>query len=806
MMESQGKEIALLAGLQVLDLADEKACFCSKLLADMGAEVIKIERPRGDTSRWLAPFWGDTPHPEKSLFFWYNNTSKLGITLDLETEKERNIFLRLAQKADVIVESFSPGYLKKIGLDYEVLSDKNPRLILVSVTGFGQTGPYKEYKSCDIVASALGGQMYVCGMPDAPPLKPYGQQSYYVASLFAAVGILIAIHERHRSGKGQHIDISLQEAVAATLEHVMVRYFYEKVVPRRQGNLHWTNSTCLLPCKDGYILLTFNREWETLIELLDSEGMAADLNEEKWREEDYRRQHAGHIIEVLACWTRTHATAELFELGQLMHFPWAPVSSPPDVFSNPQLRARNFFIPVDHPEAGASFVYLGAPCKFSSSSWSIRRRAPLIGEHNAQVCGEESGLSSGGAGERSSVDVVSAAHSLRQDALRGIRVLDFTWLLAGPYATRILADFGAEIIKVQSKKIATGAESNATGYFNTWNRNKLSITLDMTYSEGKELALKLIKASDVVIGNFTPRVMANWGLSYEVLKKVKPDLIMVSMSGMGQTGPWRDFVALGPTIQALSGITYLTSFAQGPPVGIGYSYADPLAGMVTTLAILAALEYRARTGQGQYIDISEYEAICSLLGPTILDYSVNHSLTVPQGNAPGGTPAAPYGCYKCLGDDRWCVIAVFTEEEWYALCQVLGNPAWIKQERFSSLPKRVENVEELDELLSQWTANYTPEQVMNMLQEAGVPSGVVNNAADLVKDIQLKARGFFIQLPHPVLGNTSFDSTPIRLSDTPAQFRRAAPLLGQDNCYVYQDLVGLSEEQLRQYIEKGVVG
>ena len=394
---------------------------------------------------------------------------------------------------------------------------------------------------------------------------------------------------------------------------------------------------------------------------------------------------------------------------------------------------------------------------------------------------------------------------MNESALQGIRVLDFTWLLAGPYATRILADFGAEVIKVQCRKTATGAESNTTGYFNAWNRNKLSITLDVSRLEGKELVLKLVRISDVVIENFTPRVMVNWGLDYETLKEVKPDLVMVSLSGMGQAGPWRDFVALGPTIQALSGITYLTSFGQGPPAGIGYAYADPVAGLVAALATLAALQYRTITGQGQYIDISEYEAMCSLLGPTILDYSVNHNVTIPQGNVSDYVSAAPYGCYKCLGDDRWCVIAVFTEEEWHTLCQVMDNPSWAKEERFSSLLRRQQHAGQLNELLGRWTANHTPEQVMDILQEAGVPSGVVNNAADLTNDPQLNNRGFFVQLPHPVLVNTSFDGTPIRLNGTPARFWRAAPLLGQDNRYVYQELLGLSEEQLHQYIEKGII-
>lgn len=394
---------------------------------------------------------------------------------------------------------------------------------------------------------------------------------------------------------------------------------------------------------------------------------------------------------------------------------------------------------------------------------------------------------------------------MQENALQGIRVVDFTWLLAGPYATRILADFGAEVIKVQSRNTATGAESNTTGYFNTWNRNKLGITLDMTHAEGRELALKLIKVSDVLIENFTPRVMANWGLDYGTLKEEKPELVMVSMSGMGQTGPWKDFAALGPTIQALSGITYLTSFGDTPPAGIGYSYADVLAGLIAALAVLAALDHRTRTGYGQHVDISEYEVMCSLLGPAMLDCAVNHNLAEPGGNSPDYVPGAPYGCYRCLGDDRWCVIAVFNEKDWNALCRVLGNPAWASQKRFSSLSRRQQHAEELDELLARWTADYPPEQVVNMLQRAGVPSGVVNSAVDLANDPQLVAREFFIRIPHAVLGDTRFDSTPIRLSRTPARFCRAAPILGQDNHYVYQDLLGLGDAQLRQYIEEGII-
>jgi crotonobetainyl-CoA:carnitine CoA-transferase CaiB-like acyl-CoA transferase len=395
---------------------------------------------------------------------------------------------------------------------------------------------------------------------------------------------------------------------------------------------------------------------------------------------------------------------------------------------------------------------------------------------------------------------------MNQAILNGLRILDFTWVLAGPYATRVLADFGAEVIKVQSQKTSRGAESNPTGYFNAWNRNKRSITLDMSHPEAKEIILKLTEKSDVVIENFSPRVMSNWGLDYERLKEVRKDLIMLSMSAMGQTGPWKDFVAFGPTIQALSGFTYLTSFDKNSPLGVGYAYADTIVGLYAALAILSALEYRDRTGQGQYIDLSEYEAMCTLIGPAFMDVSMNKREVLPQGNCPDYILAAPHGCYKCSGTDRWCVIAVFDEGEWEALCRVMGDPSWTKEEKFSSLLEREKNSKELDELIEQWTAPRTPEEIVQLLQEVGVSAGVVQNGEDLAKDPHLMAREFFIPLEHPVLGRTISDSTPIRFKDIPKMHWKAAPLLGEDNRYVYMELLGFKEDDLSSYIERGIIG
>ncbi|MCK5204212.1 MAG: CoA transferase, partial [Desulfobacterales bacterium] len=370
---------------------------------------------------------------------------------------------------------------------------------------------------------------------------------------------------------------------------------------------------------------------------------------------------------------------------------------------------------------------------------------------------------------------------------------------------RIIADFGAEVIKLQTKKIATGAESNESAYFRAWNRNKRSITLDLSYPEAKDLFLELTRISDVVVENFSPRVMQNWGLNYNNLKKVRPDLIMISMSAMGQTGPWKNFVAFGPTLQSLGGLSYLTSFSKDTPLGLGYAYADMIAGLYGAVAILAALEYRRQTGCGQYIDLSEYEAVCTTIGPTLLDAFINPDNILPQGNSATHIPAAPYGCYKCSGDERWCALAVFSEDEWQSLCNVLGNPSRTGEERFSSLSNRKKNKVELDKWLADWMATRSAEEAVKLLQGAGIPAGIIQNAGDLAGDPHLHARNFFTELKEPDGDGTQTDTSPIKFTSAKNGPWKAAPSLGRDNYYVYGKLLGLTEAEIKSYIERGII-
>jgi crotonobetainyl-CoA:carnitine CoA-transferase CaiB-like acyl-CoA transferase len=391
-MELTADRYGFLHGLRILDLTDEKASFCTKLLADMGAYVIKVEKPGGDASRKIGPFFKDTSRAKNSIPFFYNNTNKLSITLNLQHNEGQSIFSKLVPNTDVVVETFAPGDLKRMGLDFEALSSRNPKLILASVTGFGQNGPRKNFKTSDLVASAYGGQMYVCGSPSAPPLKSFGDQSYYAASLFAATAILLALRNRAKTGTGEHLDMSLQASVTATLEHVMVRYFTEGIIFHRQESLHWNEGFVILPCQDGFIHVTLFQKWETLIEWLATEDMAEDLVDEKWLDQDYRRQNLEHVIAVLEKWTIAHRVDEIFELAQLMRFPWAPVRTPNDVINCPQLKARNFFIERQEAGSGKTARLPGTPYKTSANIDARINPAPQPGEHNEMIYRQELGL------------------------------------------------------------------------------------------------------------------------------------------------------------------------------------------------------------------------------------------------------------------------------------------------------------------------------------------------------------------------------------------------------------------------------
>lgn len=392
-------------------------------------------------------------------------------------------------------------------------------------------------------------------------------------------------------------------------------------------------------------------------------------------------------------------------------------------------------------------------------------------------------------------------------ALEGVRILDFTWVVAGPVAVRILADQGAEIIKIE-RRDTLDLGTRRGGFSGNLHRGKESTVINMADPRGIEIAQKLAAISDVVIDNFSARVMRNWGLDYESLKKIKPDIIAVSMSGFGHTGPHKDYVSYGPTLQALSGYTLQMRHPGHEPAGWGYSYADMTGGYSGALAVLMALWHRKQTGQGQFVDLAQFEAISSLVGPGLLDILNNQTPSQPVGNRSQEAPAAPHGVYRCKGDDRWCAIAVFTETEWQRLCRVLGQPAWTREARFATLADRLQHQNTLDAHIEAWTQQHTAEEVMSRLQEAGIAAGVVVNGEDLDRDPQLQARGYWAQLPAQENGKTEdviLDGPPFKLSKTPGYVAAPGPLLGEHTDSVLRHLLNYSDQQIAQLKAERVI-
>jgi len=399
-------------------------------------------------------------------------------------------------------------------------------------------------------------------------------------------------------------------------------------------------------------------------------------------------------------------------------------------------------------------------------------------------------------------------------ALAGVKVVTFEIALAGPMTTSMLASYGAEVIRVESRTridwmrqvgpfIGGERKSNEGSVcYLAPNAGKFDLSVDLKHPRAMEVITRLVKWADVVTENFAGGVITRLGLGYEELRKIKPDIIMLSSSIYGQTGSFAQVPGYGAILTALTGLSHLTGFPDQLPQAPGFAITDFIAPRINVLAIVAALEYRRRTGKGQCIDASQMETIVPLLTPVLLEYEVNGKEASRMGNR--STRAAPHGVYRCKGDDRWCAIAVFSDKEWQQFCQVINNPAWTEAPEFSTLTERVKNAEKLDALVEEWTVNHTPEEVMKLMQDAGITTGVVQCGQDLDNDPQLKHQSFFQKLDHPGLGGFSYTGMPAQLSKTPYEVKRA-PFLGEHTDYICTKVLGFSDEDFVQLVADRVL-
>jgi benzylsuccinate CoA-transferase BbsE subunit len=385
-------EAGALNGLRVLDLTDYRAHLCGRLLADMGADVIKIEPPGGDSGRRIGPFVDDAPHPDRSLFFWFYNLNKRSMTLDVTQEQGAEILLKLARSADLVIESFKPDRMRALGLGWETLHQANSALILLSIAAFGQSGPYRDFEADDTVLTALSGMLYVNGSPEHKPVRPLGLQAYHSASYYGAIAALCALFAREQDGMGQWLDLSMQEAATAALEHVAGSFFGEGRVEPRRGTLHWSRYFRVGKCRDGYVMHCTLGDWTSLVEWVAADGKAQDLTAPEWQDVIYRAEHAEHLFDVLDDWVKDYNRDELLERAQMLRLPYATVRSPEELFKDEQLDARGYFESVEHPELGRTFRYPGAPYLFNESPWRVYRRPPLVGEHTCEILRQELGF------------------------------------------------------------------------------------------------------------------------------------------------------------------------------------------------------------------------------------------------------------------------------------------------------------------------------------------------------------------------------------------------------------------------------
>ena len=675
--------------------------------------------------------------------------------------------------ADAVILTGTPSALARRGQSPAVLLERHPRLIVAVISPFGLGGPRAEWAISDTVAQAIGGMLHVNGHAHEAPLRGLGAQAYHSAGLQAAIGVVLAVLARRHSGRGQLVDVSVLESTVAALEHVTATYRETGVPAARQGTLHWTGTFHVAECRDGPVVLSHLGDWTALVEWVAADGMAGDLIEPRWADSELRRRECAHVFDVLAAWAARYCAEELVEEAQLRRLPFAPVWPLRQVVDHPQLHARGFF---ERDETGMT-VRSGGPFQFSAILPSTTPQPAAVRP--------------GRVGERAG-------------ALQGVRVLDFTWVVAGPVATRVLADHGADVIKVERLDAPDGAQRRG-GLFGNLNRGKRSIAVDLSDPRGVALVRELARRSDVVIDNFSPRVLANWGLDHASLHALEPRLVVLSLSGFGRTGPFADRVSYGPTLQAQTGFTWHMRHPGGAPAGWGFSYSDMASGYCGALAVLAALSARGADGAGCAIDLAQLEVLAMMLGP-LLDAALSGA-TVPDGfgNRSPDETGAPDGVYRCrdepVGRERWCAITARGDDEWRRFSAAIGAPSWTGDARFATVASRRAHADELDRLVASWTSPRSAADVMQRLQGAGIAAGLVADGSDLAADPQLAARGYWAELP----GGVQLDGVVPLLSATPGAIDAPGPRLGEHTDEVLHELLAMEHSAIARLRTDGVI-
>ena len=784
-----GDSASALRGVRVLEVGEMvSASYAAKLLADLGADVIKLETPSGDTARRRGPFPpGAEGDIEQSGLFLGLNTNKRSRVADLSSPGGVALLHELIRRADIVLHNLSVAECASIGLDGATTLTDHPGVIICAITPFGHTGPQADWQGEELSVVHGGGWGWLVPGdstdPDAPPLKLFGHFAHLQAGMAAAMATLAAYDKAERTGVGEAIDVSVMAYVSSMLEAAFVAWSYRGELADRSGG-HLLNPWKILRCADGliFVVTVEQDQWERLVEMMGNPEWA---QLEIFADVTGRAENQDVLNVYLQEWAEQHRVDELFHAGQDRRICFAPLFTMADLAEQQHLRERNFFHFVEHPSAG-TVEHLGSPYKLSPDWWSLRTPAPRLNEHADATWPDERAQRP-----------PTLIEAIGTRPLDGVRVIDFSWVWAGPFCTLQLSHLGADVVKVESSQrpglgrrlpispTEGDVTLNTSGYFNQWDQGKRSIDLDLSTPDVRNQVLELIATADVVVDNYATGVMDRLGLSDAELRSANPDIIIASITGFGHTGPLRNYMGYGPTTAPLSGLAALTGHVGGEPVEAGISIGDPAAGLTAAFGVVAALTARRRTGRATRIDVSLWEATAV----NAIDGWMNHALggaaLEPNGNR--DPLEAPHGVYRCTGDDEWVSVACMSDAEWQAFAALI-DPGLVADDRFTSSAMRKVNEDELDALVGAWMAPQPKWSVTEQLQTVGIAAYPSLDCQEVEANEQLLAQNFFVRNDHPEVGVRTHTGIPWRMANSADTVVGRAPLLGEHSAEVLAEL------------------
>ena len=769
-----------LAWMRVVDLTDLRGALCGRILADLGADVLHVQRS------------GTGPPDPQILAHRYRNANKGGTRLDPTADRDR--LDALLADADVLVENFRPADRSAARLDPADVARSHPHLVHVALTDFGLTGPRADWHLEPLPALAASGTLHASGFPDLPPCAAPGHLAHDCASVYGAVGALAAVLDRNRHGRGQVVDVSAQEAgLAGTNVWSICLEDYTRINPflPAAGTRNADGSYWVLPAKDGWIRTVIGspRQWDGFVALLRDQDV---LTGPEWSDPAHRLMNVDAIRMLAEDGLADRTRQELFDEALGLGTTVGVLLLPSEFVEHPQTRSRNFFTPVDLPDAEA-VPMATFPMKLSATPATLRRPAPGPDARD---------------GFAARPDISPPVPLAGELLLEGVRVVEIGTMAVVPEMAGVLSELGAEVIRIESAAHPDGlrfagsnGRLNQAFAFNAENRGSKSVTLDLTTGEGRDLALRLCASADVVAENQRGGVVDRLGLGYEHVRAVKPDVVYASSQGYGRGGPLGEMPAYGPLNSGFAGVHLLWNHPDAPyPCGTSLNHPDHIAGKLLAVAVLAALDHRQRTGEGQHIDMAQTETAAYFVGEVFLAAALTG---VDPGAIGNRHPhAAPHGVYPAAGDDRWVAVAVHDDDAWQRLVALLG---WDDDPALRTVEGRIAAHDALDERLAAWTREHEPSIAAALLQGAGVSAMHVMGPADHHVDEHLTERGFIVSLEHPEVGTERHVGNPVRLSQLRQRTATSSPCLGADTTQVLRDVLGLADDELSRLDAAGVL-